>query len=144
MLIVDPEESEREIRRLHAQGALNSAFRQELEACVAGQEPGPWEPGFVETMLWAILRVVFIPLPMPEYLAKLYNDRISSVIAAPTTMPAVLDELQAQNLLTQEFAELLLHRLNTECGTFIGADMWRECYGRLPEGLQDTLDRRFG
>lgn len=145
----DSDALRREIHALHENGVLNSDFRMFLEECADGRRAAAISAGMASALLTQILMIVFIPPPMPAYLRKLYDDKISGALNPPNAprVKAMLDELKADGLLSQAFAELFLHRLNelAENGARLAASCyWDLCRERLDEDVLARIDHWLG
>ena len=138
-----------EIRALHENGVLSSEFRTFLEECADGCRVTSISAAMANALLMQILMTVFIPPPMPAYLRKQYDDKISAALNPPNAhrVESMLDELKADGLLSQAFAELFLDRLNelAEKGDRLAASCyWDLCRERLDEDVLARIDHWLG
>lgn len=134
---------------LHSKGFLSSDFRQFLEECADGRRMTSVPSSVLEALLRQILMIVFIPPPMPCYLRKLYDDKISEVLNPPVAakVEKMLVELKEDGLLSQAFAELFLHRLNEWAGKgnrLAASCYWDLCRDILDEKVLERIDRWLG
>lgn len=149
LLQQDGESFRKKIRALHEDKVLNSDFRMFLEECAKGRRVTAISAPMASALLRHILMIVFIPPPMPGYLRKLYDDKISSVLNPPNAskVEAMLEALKADGLLSQAFAELFLHRLNqlADKGESLAARCyWDLCRERLHEDVLARIDHFLG
>ncbi len=149
LLNQDYDSMSQDILELHKSGVLNSEFRMFLEECADGRRVTNIPAPMMGALLTQILMIVFIPLPMPVYLRKLYDDKITAALNPPQAdkVDKMLAELKEDGLLSQAFAELFLHRLNEFADTgerLVASEYWDLCREALDPEVLERIDHSLG